>query len=101
MFRQKDYPREVLVGDALWSVRFCRTLGSTKHTWTMGLCDPADHTIYIRQGLNAKERLATFCHEIIHAWEYEFGFELPHHLVHQMDAAMEKFITDNYLGAKD
>lgn len=36
-----------------------------------GLCDPRGRSIYIESGLDKKERVRTFLHELIHAIDFE------------------------------
>lgn len=100
MFRQRDYPREIVVGDQVWEIRFVRGIAGTATTVTLGLCDPSEHVIYIKQGLKPTERLATFVHEVLHAIEYEYNIEIAHKLVHLLDEPIAKLIIDNYLGVR-
>jgi hypothetical protein len=99
LLKLKDYPRQIQVGDSLWSVKFKRDLGQTETRITWGLCCPAEQTIYIRLGQTQKERLKTFLHELLHAIEEEYGFEVPHQLIHRLEDPLARFLMDNYLGS--
>lgn len=99
MLRLRDYPREFVIGDSIWSLKFKRNIGETTTHITWGLCDVSTNTIYIRLGQTPEERLKTLCHELIHAAEWEFDIEIPHKLVHQLETPLARFIIDNYLGA--
>lgn len=94
----KDYPREIMIRDSLWAIRFVRKPpGTTDRYWNDGLCDPSANTIYIRLGLDEHERFKTFVHEILHALEHEYELELPHHIVHALEEPILRILLDNGL----
>jgi hypothetical protein len=95
MFKQRDYPREILVGEQLWRVRFVRRFADRKQ---VGQCDASAHVISIMQGLGAAERLRVFVHEVVHALEAEYEFELAHDDVETLDEPLARLVIDNYLG---
>jgi hypothetical protein len=97
--RQKDFPRELLVGEETWRVRFVRHIPDyeTKTMRTHGLCDPSTQTLFILQGLDPAERQRVFFHEVVHALEDEYDFVIPHDLVEALDTPLARFIVDNYL----
>lgn len=64
---------------------------------TLGACDPNDHMIYIKTRQTSEERLKTFCHELIHALENEWNFELPHSLVSRLEEPIVRLLLDNFL----
>lgn len=98
MLRLKDYPREILVGDSIWAIRFMRRLAADDGKMiTWGLCDPAEQTIYIRLGQSPKERLKTLLHEILHAIEEEYQLDIPHQLIHRLEDPLARLLIDNYL----
>ena len=97
--KMKDYPRQIQVGDSVWGVRFVRRLADpSPGSITWGACDPSDQVIYIRLGQSQTERLKTFLHELLHAIEFEYGFEMPHRLIHRLEDPLVRFLMDNYLG---
>lgn len=79
--RQKDFPREIEVGDDIWEVRFCRRVPDEGEE-TVGLCDPSDYLIWIKQGLSPRDRMETFIHEVLHAIEFSHDIDIPHRLVY-------------------
>lgn len=99
MLRMRDYPKDVQIGDSVWSIRFVRNLGQTETTITWGLCDPGEQTIFVRMGQKPVERLKTVLHELLHAIEEEYDLELPHRLIHQLEDPLARFLIDNYLRA--
>lgn len=91
MLRQRDLPREFYVKDALWTVRYVRTLGGNRS----GLTDPSEKIIYIRQKIGSKERMRTFAHELLHAIEHEYEIEIPHRLIYRLEIPLVRLIVDN------
>ena len=91
----KDYPREVMIGESIYQVKFVRKIGETDTRETLGLCDPNEQVIYIKLGQSPRERLKTLCHELIHCFEFEYGFEVPHHLVHKLEEPIVAFLMEN------
>lgn len=95
--RQKDYPKEILVGDSVYQVRFVRriTQVSEKGKETLGLCCPSEKEILLVQGMDARERLSTLLHELLHAIEFEYDIDLPHALVYKLEGPLTQLILDN------
>lgn len=98
--KKSQFPATILVGSTVWSVRFVREI----EQGYLGLCDSTTNTIYIKQGQSPKERLSTFLHEVLHAFEYEYGMDLSsktienrgeHELVNDLESAILYFLLDN------
>jgi hypothetical protein len=101
MLRQKDYPRQLLIGESIWTVRFVRRIEHEQpdaKKVTVGLCCAESQTVYIRQGIRPALRLETFIHEVTHAMEFEYGFKLNHDDIHLLDEPWAKFLIQNFLG---
>lgn len=92
--RLRDYPRQIVIGDSIWEVKFVRDIDNGR---TAGNCDPNEQVISIRMGQCETERLKTFIHELFHAWEEEYGLEIPHKLIYRLEEPIVDFIQDNYL----
>lgn len=96
--RQCDYPKEIVVGDSIYRLRFVRTICNTRSgsdKETLGLCCPSEKEILIKQGLEPQERLSTLIHEILHCIEFEFDVELPHKLIYQLEGPLTQILLDN------
>lgn len=93
--RQKDIPKDLWVKEELWSVKFVRKLKMGKIE-CRGLTDPSTRTIYILQGQSYIERADTFFHELIHAFEIEYGINLKHSHVYLLGEAFAKILVDNF-----
>lgn len=94
--RLKDYPRQIVIKDSIWDVKFVKKLNGHGRM-TIGLCDPSDQTISVRLGLDKRERMKTLIHEIFHAWEEEYGLHIPHKLIYALEDPVVDFIIDNHL----
>lgn len=93
--KQRSIPREIHLGDSIWKVKFVRKIPDEAED-TLGLCDPSECTIYIKQGQSYVSRLDTLFHEIIHAIENEYEFDLDHKHVYKLGEALAKFFVDNF-----
>jgi hypothetical protein len=93
--RQKDYPKELLIGDAIYRIRFVKKIDPTKKV--VGLCDPCDKEILILQGLSPLERFKSFIHEILHALEYEYEIKMDHSLIYKLEEPIAFLLLDNIL----
>ena len=89
----KAYPKEILIGETVWRVRFVRKFRGEPNT--VGLCCEANETIYIRQGLGRVETFKTFLHELLHAVEFEHKIEIPHKLIYQLELPLTLLIFQN------
>lgn len=97
MLSKRDYPREILVGDTIYSIRFVKYIAPrtrTKKT-ILAECDPANDIIQIRQDLGPEQRLEAFFHELLHAFEYEYGIAVPHAWIYKVDGYLAKLVIDN------
>lgn len=92
-------PRELYINGEQWVVRFVTLTGMpcghTRTTLTMGYTCGETQTIYILQKLSARERQITFIHELLHAIEYEYGIDLAHSLIRQLEGPLAQVIAEN------
>jgi hypothetical protein len=90
--RAKTYPKTVHVGDEAWSVEFVDTLGQD----TLGICDPSTNCIRILRGQTRRELFSTFVHEVLHAFEFSYDFQLKHKHVEKLEKAIVDFLLENF-----
>lgn len=96
--RQKDFPKEITVGDNIWSVRFVRHIPhDVPGRICLGLAEPSEQIIFIKMGQKPKARLHAFLHEILHVLEYEYDLSIPHRLIYRLEDPLARFLMDNYL----
>lgn len=99
--RVRDFPREILVGDAIYTVRFVRKIDDgTKipegsDLEIVGLCDPSEKEILILQGLDPLERFKALVHELLHCLEFEHDIEMPHTLIYKLEEPIVQLLIEN------
>lgn len=93
-------PREILVGDSIWTVKTVRKVPTTQGSKreNIGLCDPSTNEVLLKTGLDARERLETFLHEVLHCIEFEYEMELGHKIIYALQGPIAQFLIDNFLG---
>jgi len=93
MNRQKDFPKFIKIKSVDYAVKFKRGLEEQGY---MGLCHYDTKEIWIAAGLSAKDRLATFTHEILHALSHEYDFELGHDIINVVEHPVSDFIRGHF-----
>ncbi len=91
---QRDYPRQLHIGENIWDIRFCRIIPGHGPN-TLGLCDPSELIIYIKMGQTPRERFKTFAHEICHAVCFEFNIKENHAIIHKLEEPIVRLLMDN------
>lgn len=61
----------------------------------LGLCDPNNRHIYIKNGLSKNLEIQCFIHEWLHSAENEFKIKLSHESIYKLEEAIFKFLTLN------
>jgi hypothetical protein len=83
-FAKRHYPKELTIKGNVWCIKWKRSLDYDPEDIpndVVGLCDIYDRTIYIKLGMSQRDTFDVFIHEILHAFEEEFGFNIsgkPH-----------------------
>lgn len=88
------YPKEVQIKSDIWKIKFVKVI--ERDPILLGLTIWPDRVIKIKKGQKKSELLATYAHEIIHAFEFEYGFKLKHKHVSQLEEALLAFILTNH-----
>lgn len=97
--KPKDYPKLVRVGDEDYRVCFARKLKNGD----LGYCDSDMKLITISRDQDPDEMLATFLHEVLHAFEFESGLELGHPRINKLEyllVSVLKQLTKREAGAQ-
>ena len=96
-WRLKDIPRTLVVGKHVWEVRFVRKMPfADKDRGTLGICSDDDKEIYVRLGIGKSEQAKTLIHEILHAFEFEYNFSIPHELIYKLEEPIYRLLCDNW-----
>lgn len=93
-------PKQLLVGDGVWTVKMVRRIGYDNKTdkETLGLCDPAESLILIKMGQGKRATFETFIHELMHALEFEYDFRMEHKLIYNLESKVAQLLIDNFIG---
>lgn len=93
-------PRKLWVGDVEYTVKFVRKIPDPDPK-CIGLCCSSEQVIYILQGLSPKERLETFVHELLHAFEFEYEIAIPHQLIYALEKPVVNFLVENIFTSEE
>lgn len=88
-------PRLLIIRGAHWHVVVTRTMNVSEGEDILGLCDPSLRTIYIKKQQTKRQQMATLVHEILHAMEFEYDFNLTHKVIGKIENPVADFIRDN------
>lgn len=91
--RKQAYPKHLFINGSFWRVRFLRVID--KQPFLDGLACEERQTLFIRSTLSDHEKLRTFLHEILHALEMEYGIEMPHDLIYQLEGPLADLLSHN------
>lgn len=86
-------PKEIFVKGAKYNVVFTNTMNFTDTVY--GLFDPSTRTIFIKKHMTERQTIATFFHELCHAFEHEFEKELGHKAINWLEYALADFYMSN------
>jgi len=91
----RDYPKEIVVKDTPWNIKFCRKTPDDQPGEGLGLCDPETKTLYIRYKQSPRETFKTFVHEWWHAVEVEYEFDISHKLIYKFETIFTDLLENN------
>ena len=99
----KDYPRQWIVGEDIWTLKFVRKIEG--NPVILGLCDPGDLTIYIKLKQSKFEMLMSTLHELFHCAEFSHNIDFRgkpiytyrtfHNYIYKMEKAMGLLFVQN------
>lgn len=93
--RKRDLTGEFLINGEIWRVRYVRD-PETIGTRTWGDCNPETHEIRLLQSLSREEAFDTWIHEILHAFEFAYDFEMDHKTIVRLERPIREFIKENF-----
>jgi len=94
MWRIKDIPRTLVIGETVWDVGLVKTI--TGRSTDVGICDNDNKEILIARGQGRYETLKTLIHEVLHAFEYEYKLRIDHDLIYKLEEPILRFFADNW-----
>lgn len=95
--KRKDIPKEIWINNEPWRIVFVpkRKL-KYRNEQVLGLTDPSTRTISIITGLSYILRAEIFAHELMHAINFEYGFETKHDHIYKFGEAFAQVWVDNF-----
>lgn len=63
---------------------------------TLGMCDPSNRVIFIKNGQSKEETFKSYLHEILHALEMEHDIKISHKAIYALEQAVFLFLTENF-----
>lgn len=95
--RMRDIPRKLWINDSEWKIKFVKIVdGDAK---ILGCCNSYTKEIHIKVGLAKRDRAETLIHELLHALEFEYGIEIDHKLIYQLERPVYNLCYDNFAEA--
>ena len=91
---EAQYPKSVLINNEVYRVQF--VVKPDREKSTLGLCDPDKKVIRIKKGLSAKERMSTYVHEVLHAFEFEYEIDVHHDIVYALEECIINYLLVNH-----
>lgn len=89
----KDIKRQWLIRDQHYDVVFKKQKNMGKDT--RGECSP-EGIISIAQGISREQVYETLVHELLHAIEFEYGIDIPHKLIYELEVPLTEFLLQNF-----
>jgi hypothetical protein len=90
---KSKYPKTLVVKGEEWRIAF---VDSIEGKGTLGLCDPSNRIVYIKNGQSKKETYKSFLHEMIHVLELEYDISIPHSSVYKLEEAIYDLLINNF-----
>ena len=91
-FRKKDIPKEIEIAPGIfYAIKWKRNMGGDY----MGLCFYDLKEIWLKQGMDNQETIATLAHEWAHAACHEYDLNLPHAIIYKIEEALGFLLTRN------
>lgn len=88
----KDYPNKIKVGKNKWDLKVVDKVDDAN---SYGHADLVNKEILIRKNQNKTDMFKTFWHEVIHAFEEEYGFRLSHRDIFKLETALAELCVKN------
>lgn len=93
--RVKDIPKKIWINENEWTIRFVKVVDN--NVKFLGCCNWETKEIFIKIGLNPKERAMTLVHELLHALEFEYDLSIDHALIYRLERPIYNLVYDNFI----
>lgn len=92
--KANQYPKELLINGLNWRVIFVDQIEGKN---TLGLCDSETKTIQLVRKMEPKERAVSFIHEVLHAIEYSYNFDIDPTVAHKIIYKLSEALVDTLI----
>jgi hypothetical protein len=96
VLQPEDFPKIIDIGASKYHNIFVEKLNSDD----CGACDMGDKIILISKNHEEGSVLATFWHEVLHAFEEEYKIKLGHPLIEKLEHAIAQVHAQFYVKGK-
>lgn len=90
---KRQYPKSLVIKGEEWRIAWVDRI---EGKGTLGMCDPSNRIIYIRNKQSKEETFKTFLHECLHALEMEHDISIPHASIYKLEQAIFALLTENF-----
>lgn len=91
--RKRDVPKEIEISPGIfYKIKWKRDLLKEGYC---GLTFFDLKEIHIAMSMDTEETMSTLSHEILHAASHEYGFDLKHKTIYDMEESLAFFISRN------
>lgn len=90
---KRRYPKTLIIKGEEWRIAWVDRIEGAD---VLGLCDPSNRIIYIKNKQSAKQTFLTYLHEVLHALEMEYDISISHRAVYKLEVAIHSFLMDNF-----
>lgn len=94
MWRIKDVPKNLVINETVWDIRFVKVVHGCDEIF--GMADDDNKEILIKRGLGRYETLKTLIHEVLHTFEFEYRLKIEHSLIYRLEEPILGFFCDNW-----
>lgn len=94
---QRNFPKSIIVADREFQIKFKRKVEGHD---VLGWCHE-DGLIELEQGMPKLLLHEIFWHELLHALEYTYGFNLTHKHIYKLQKPLALLIEQNIEALKD
>lgn len=89
----KFYQREWVIKDGVYRVRYVDQYGEPRQ---VAECSTDPNEITMLRTLRKDSQARALLHEIHHAFEFEYDFEIPHKTVYMLERCWFDFLKKNF-----
>lgn len=86
--KKRDIPKEIEIADGVWYKIVWKRAKSEFAQKYHGMIFFDKKEIWISQGMDIEETLATLWHELAHGIEHEYGINIGHKMIYQIEGPL-------------